>query len=226
MVQKEMLLIEELQTDEWWQDVTVPMLENVRKRLRSLVKLIEKSKRKAVYTDFEDLMGPEQVIDLPEFTSSDTFERFRDKARVFLREHLDHLAIHRLRTNQPLTPTDLAELERMLSESGVGSATDLTKAKETASGLGRFVRSLIGLDRAAAKSAFARFLNQQNASANQIEFINLIIDHLTNQGTMSPELLYESPFTDLHPLGVEGVFGAQAPALVDILEEIEHRAAG
>jgi len=201
------------------------MLENVRRRLRALVKLIEKSKRKPVYTDFEDQMGTEQVIDLPEFTSGDTFERFRAKARVFLREHEDHLTIHKLRTNEPLTATDLAELERMLLESGVGSATDLTQAKEAASGLGRFVRSLVGLDRAAAKSAFAKFLTQQNASANQIEFINLIIDHLTSQGTMSPELLYESPFTDLHPLGVEGVFGAKAGELVDILQEIERRAA-
>jgi len=225
MVQKEMMLIEDLQTDEWWQDVSLPMLENVRKRLRSLIKLIEKSKRKPVYTDFEDQMGPGQIIDLPEFTSSDTFERFRSKARVFLREHADHLAIHRLRTNQPLTPADLTELERMLLESGVGSPTDLTQAKESASGLGRFVRSLIGLDRAAAKTAFAQFLNQQNATANQIEFINLIIDHLTNQGTMSPELLYESPFTDLHPLGVEGVFGPKAAELVEILAEIERRSA-
>lgn len=225
MVQKQMVLIEDLQTDEWWQDVTVTLLESVRKSLRSLVKLIEKSKRKPVYTDFEDQMGPGKLVDLPEFTSGDTFERFRAKARVFLREHEDHVTIHRLRTNQPLTPSDLAELERMLLASGVGSPADWSKAKETGSGLGRFVRSLIGLDRAAAKTAFTHFLSQQNPSANQIDFINLIIDHLTSQGTMAPELLYESPFTDLHPLGVDGVFGAKAPELVQILAEIERRSA-
>lgn len=36
MVQKEMILIEDLLTDEWWQDVSLPMLENIRKRLRPL----------------------------------------------------------------------------------------------------------------------------------------------------------------------------------------------
>jgi type I site-specific restriction endonuclease len=41
MVAAELALILELQTDEYWQDVTVPMLEPVRRRLRSLVKLIE-----------------------------------------------------------------------------------------------------------------------------------------------------------------------------------------
>ena len=57
MVREQMPLIQDVQTDEWWQDVTIPMLERVRKRLRSLVKLIEKRKRKTIYTDFEDEMG-------------------------------------------------------------------------------------------------------------------------------------------------------------------------
>ena len=57
MVREQMPLIQDVQTDEWWQDVTVPMLESVRRRLRDLVKLIEKQQRKPVYTDFEDEMG-------------------------------------------------------------------------------------------------------------------------------------------------------------------------
>ena len=35
MVHAQMPLIQDIQTDEWWQDVTVPMLENVRRRLRA-----------------------------------------------------------------------------------------------------------------------------------------------------------------------------------------------
>ena len=62
---EQMALIQEMQTDEWWQDVTTPMLENVRRRLRALVKLIEKQKRKPIYTDFEDEIGGETAVDLP-----------------------------------------------------------------------------------------------------------------------------------------------------------------
>src|ERR1039458_372292 len=57
MVQEQMPLIQEIQTDEWWQNVTTPMLENVRRRLRALVKLIEKQQRKPIYTDFDDQNG-------------------------------------------------------------------------------------------------------------------------------------------------------------------------
>ena len=46
MVAAQMELIMELQTDEYWQGISLPVLENLRKRLRSLVKLIEPAERK------------------------------------------------------------------------------------------------------------------------------------------------------------------------------------
>ncbi|EQD37873.1 type III restriction protein res subunit, partial [mine drainage metagenome] len=57
MVRDQMVLIQDVQSDAWWQDVTVPMLEGMRRRLRDLIKLIEKQKRRPIYTDFEDEMG-------------------------------------------------------------------------------------------------------------------------------------------------------------------------
>jgi type I site-specific restriction endonuclease len=41
MVRNRMDLILDLQTDDWWENVKTPMLETVRRHLRSLVKLIE-----------------------------------------------------------------------------------------------------------------------------------------------------------------------------------------
>lgn len=227
MVEAELPLILEIQTDEWWQGVTVPMLENVRKRLRSLVKLIEKQQRKPIYTDFEDLMGDERDVALPGFTPPSTFERFRAKARPFLKTHENHIAIYKLRMNEPLTPTDLTELERILSESGIATADDVKKAKEDSHGLGLFVRSLIGLDREAAKKALARFLDGKTSRANQIEFANLIVDHLTEHGSMDARLLYDSPYTDFSPRGVDGVFASkEVDELVSILDDVRKRAVG
>jgi type I restriction enzyme R subunit len=116
-----MELIQEIQTDAWWEDVTVPLLERARRRLRVLVRLIEKTQRQPIYTDFEDELGPETLVEIPNFGSGNEFDRFRAKARQFLLAHQDHLTIHKLRFNQPLTATDLDELERILLESGIGT---------------------------------------------------------------------------------------------------------
>lgn len=225
MVREQMRLIEEIQSDNWWQDVTVNMLEIVRKRLRGLVKLIEKTRRKPIYTDFEDEMGAEILVDLPGLGISGDFERFRAKARAFLRDHLDHVAIHKLRMNKPLTTTDLDQLEQMLAQNGIGGADEIARAREESNGLGLFVRSLLGLDREAAKEALAGFLSGKALSANQIEFTNMIVDHLTEHGVMETALLYESPFTDVTPKGPEGIFApAQVDELVSALHEVHDRA--
>jgi type I restriction enzyme R subunit len=221
LVREQLPLIAEVQEEEWWQDVTLPMLEQVRRRLRMLVPLIDKRVRRPIYTDFEDQLGPETDVPLPIFTVSGDFEKFRAKARLFLRAHEDHVAIRKLRMNKALTASDLAELERMLADSGIGDAADIDHAKEASEGLGLFVRSLVGLDREAAKTALADFMSAKTLAANQIEFLNLIVDQLTEHGVMSAAALYESPFTDVAPQGPDDIFTAdEVTRLVAVLDRV------
>jgi type I restriction enzyme R subunit len=221
MIRAQLALIAELQSDEWWQDVTVPMLEEVRKKLRLLVRLIEKSKRKVLYTDFEDEIGVETSIDILGVAPQLSMELFREKVGAFLRQHEDDVAIYRLRTNRQLTPMDLESLERMVGKSAIGDEDLLAKAAQEAQGLGLFVRGLIGLDRGAAKEAFADFLADRAMTANQIEFVNMIIESLANKGVVDPARLYESPFTDLAPSGPDGLFsGTDVEEIVGILAKV------
>jgi type I restriction enzyme, R subunit len=220
-VQAQMALLLDLQTEEWWQDVTVPMLESARRRVRNLVQLIDKHRRRPVYTDFEDQMGDERAYDLPGLSDLRQYEKFRDKARAFLRSHQDHVAVNKLRMNKPLTKSDLDELERMLAESGVGRAEEINQAKEEAHGLGLFVRSLVGLDRTAAKEALGGFLDSRKLGGNQIEFVNLVVDHLTEHGLMTAAQLYEAPFTDVTPRGPDEIFTSdQVEDLIRILDSV------
>lgn len=222
MVREQLPLILDLQTDDYWQDITAPLLETMRKRLRALVKLIEKKQRKPIFTNFEDELGNETTVELPGF-AGDSFAKFRDKARVFLRAHQDHLTIHKLRMNEPLTALDLQELERIMAESSDLNTIHLTAAKKE--GLGLFVRSLVGLDRGAAKRALDDFIAGKTLNANQHEFVNMIVDQLTEHGAMSADLLYDSPFVDVSPQGPEGLFTqSDVDKLVSVLTLVRSRA--
>jgi type I restriction enzyme R subunit len=224
-IQAEMVLIQAIAGDEWWNDVTLGMLENARKRLRLLVKLIEKSKKKVVYTDFTDELGTETTFDLPEVANGLDMARFKDKARQFLKAHEDHLALQRLRRGQALTPTDLVELERMLADAG-GTPELIQKAAEDKFGLGIFIRSLVGMEREAVAQAFSEVVAGTRATPDQIEFIELIVSELTTNGVMEAGRLYESPFLDISPQGPEGLFPmAKVDRMVQVLDEIRQRAA-
>ncbi|RWX44404.1 Helicase conserved C-terminal domain-containing protein [Candidatus Electrothrix aarhusensis] len=124
---------------------------------------------------------------------------------------------------------DLQGLENVLTEIGADEGeillSDLLKRNETPS-LAHFIRSLVGLDRAAAKTAFARFLNDSSLTAPQIRFIELIIDQLTARGIMDAEALYNPPFTNLHSGGPDVLFAGKEnliEAVFTTLKSLEPR---
>ena len=222
-VAEQAVLLESVAGDEWWIDVTLPMLELARLRIRGLARFIEKTPRNPVYTDFEDTLGEGVEVVLPRVTPGTNFERFRAKAEAYLREHLDNLALQRLRRNKQITAADLTELEQMLIASG-GQDTDITWATGQG-GLGVFVRHLVGLDRAAATEAFENYLDGSRFTADQVRFINLIVDELTKNGVMEPGRLFESPYTDYAPTGPDYFFpDTDVDVIVETLQQIKRTA--
>ncbi len=225
MVKAQLPLIQDLQTEEWWQDVTVPMLEVVRRRIRDLVHLIDKQRRQPVYTDFEDTIGASEEVKLPGFTEASDFKKFRMKAESFLQTQKNHPAVHKLRTGIRLTTADVLALEGLLVNNGIGANGEIEHAKAECRGLGVFIRSIVGFDRAAADEAFGEFLRNRKLTASQNHFIHMIINQIVEQGSLSPAILYESPFTDVAPHGPDGLFTAeQVERLVAILQDIQSSA--
>ena len=56
----------------------------------------------------------------------------------------------------------------------------------------------------------SEFLARRNYDANQIAFVQPVVDHLTEHGVMSPARLYESQFTDVTPQGPDALFALAA----------------
>jgi type I restriction enzyme R subunit len=222
-VAEQRALLDDVAGDEWWIDVTLPMLELARIRLRGLVRFVERTKRNPVYTDFADELGEFTDVDLPGVTPGTNVERFRAKAAAYFRQHEDHVSLQRLRRNKQLTPDDLTALEDMLLASGTGQQVDFSWAAEQ--GLGLFIRSLVGLDHEAATDAFGHYLDGSRFTVHQIRFVELIVGELTANGIVEPQRLFESPYTDHAPTGPDRLFPeADVEAIVGILHEIKDRA--
>jgi type I restriction enzyme R subunit len=217
-------LLEALAGEEWWIDVSLPMLEHARKRIRGLLRFADKNTRVPVYTDFEDAFTGSQIIHLPGVTPGTNFDRFKQKAEAYLRAHEGNLSLQKLRRGKTLTQSDLDELGRMLEESGAAQS-EIELAESSAGSLGRFIRSLVGLERSAVEEAFAGLLNRQTFGVNQIRFIELVVDELTRNGSMDPGRLYESPFTDYSPAGPDQIFeDSDLRLIVDLVTTVNESA--
>ena len=113
------------------------------------------------------------------------------------------------------TDRDLEELERTLAAIGEedgGALLEGMLARSNAPSLAWFVRTLVGMDRAAAQAAFSAFLNDR---------VETIIDQLTAHGVMEPSALYEPPFTRIDSGGPDALFDGRENVVAGIFETLD-----
>lgn len=174
------------------EDAGINEFEEIRERLRDLMKYV--SKDVVPYnTNFQDellsINWKESELE------NDDLKKYKEKAEYYIRQHQDTLAIAKLKTNQPLTTTDIASLEKILWKE-VGTKQDYEQEIGTKP-LGEFVREIVGLDMNAAKEAFSEYLNSTSLDSRQIYFVNQIVEYIVHNGMMKDlSVLQESPFTD------------------------------
>jgi type I restriction enzyme R subunit len=166
--------------------------EHIRENLRNLMKYIPRTVAKYI-TDFDD-----EILSM-EWNESDLenddLKNYKAKAEFYIRQHQDEEAIAKLKSNVPLNADDIKALERIMW-SEVGSRKDY-EAEYGEKPLGEFVREIVGLDMMAAKEAFAEYLNDVNLDADQIYFVNQIVEYIVHNGVMKDmSVLQEPPFTD------------------------------
>jgi type I restriction enzyme R subunit len=207
MVQENMETIKECQEPDYWENVGLESIENIRQSLRHLIRFLDRKSQWVVYTDFQDEQGELREITGRYDAAGVDLQQYRRRIEQFIRQHQDHQVIRKIRYAMPLDSTDLEKLEEFFYEAGeISDRDEFHKAFPTATSLPEFIRSLVGMDREAAKEAFSRYLDDKNFTADQIRFINYIIDHLTSRGTFEKRLLYEPPFTYLNSQGIDGMF--------------------
>ena len=191
MVQAE--LIEKILHSNYLDNAGINEFEHIRKNLRDLMKYIPVGPRITYVTNFD-----EEILRMEWHESeleNDDLKNYKAKAEYYVRQHQDHAVIAKLKGNIPLNSADVKMLEEILW-SEVGTKQDY-EAEYGEKPLGEFVREIVGLDMAAAKAAFAEYLDETNLDSRQIYFVNQIVEFIVHNGMMKDlSVLRETPFTD------------------------------
>ena len=191
-IQAQTDLIQQILTTDYVEEAGVDEFEEIREKLRNLMKYIPGQKRR-YDTNFEDdvlsIEWKEAELE------NDELKNYKAKAEFYIRQHQDNIAIAKLKTNQPLTSTDIESLEEILWKE-VGTRSDYEQ-EIGEKPLGEFVREIVGLDMNAAKEAFSAYLTDTNLDSRQIYFVNQIVEYIVHNGMLKDfSVLQEAPFTD------------------------------
>ena len=107
--------------------------------------------------------------------------------------HAEDTVIYKLTHNQPLTESEYAELERILTRE-LGSRADYEEAYQDTP-FGIMIRKIAGMDHGAVQEVFADFINRQGLNPRQIQFVNRVIQYIETNGYIrATEDLIKPPF--------------------------------
>lgn len=211
-------IIEKVMTEEFWEEVDIFDLEEVRISLRDLIKFIELKSQKIYYTNFSD-----EIIEVAENDAMydvNDLKNYKKKVEHYLKKHKDELAIYKLRNNKKLTKQDLESLETLMWEK-LGSKDDYIREYGDTP-VNKLVRRIVGLDRNTANEVFSVFLSEEKLNVNQIKFVRLIVDYVVKNGMIEDNrVLQEEPFRSVG--SIVALFKdnmSDAQSLMGVLNEI------
>lgn len=223
-VAKKMDYIRDAQDKTFWESGDIPAIEKLRVELRDLMKFLDFEESVTYYTSFTDELES-HVMEHQLVYGFNDLDAYKRKVEHYLKQHSNHLVIHKLHNNIQITKGELEILERMLFEQGeLGTKEEFTNAFGEQP-LGKFIRSIVGLDINAAKLAFGDILADTTLNSRQIRFMDKLINFFNVKGIIEPTMLFEPPFTDIDTSGIMGVFDEEISSkIIELIEEINHNA--
>jgi type I restriction enzyme R subunit len=220
--------IQRVRSKAFWSDVTVPQLEDVRRELRGIMKYQEQraaSRLAPLVFDVDDAQVRSEDY-VPRLEGLDLFE-YRRRVESLLKEMFkDHPVLQRVRAGKAVREDELEELARLVLEHD-----DKANIKHLAGhdpharrSLLAVFRGLVGIDAEAVAAAFTAFVHKHpRLSSQQLHFLQLLQNHIAQNGGIEIDRLYQAPFTTLHAESVDGVFTSpgQVDELLNILSAFE-----
>lgn len=185
-VQAQKYLLEKVAAEEFWGSTDIVELETVREAMRELIQYLPKKEKRIYYTDFEEAVLEEKAGEA--IQGGNDLKNYKKRVEFYLKEHLDNLAVYKLRNNKKLTEHDLKELERVLWQE-LGTREEYQKEYGDTP-VGKLVRKIVGVDREAVNEAFGEFLTKEKLNVNQLRFVKLVVDYIVVNGNIEDKRVF------------------------------------
>ncbi|WP_068793505.1 DEAD/DEAH box helicase family protein [Brevibacillus laterosporus] len=220
-VKEKLELIKMVGTDEFWQNPDIPIFEKVRLELRSLMKfIVDEGGKNPVYTNLAD-----EILAIKEgevLYQAYDFENYKLKVNRYIENNGDHLAIHKLRNNVPLTASDYESLE-LIFTGELGTAEDYKREfQDTPFGL--LVRKIGKMEHDAAMAAFSAFINDQSLNQSQIVFVKKVVDYVVQNGYIENVSELMKPPFDKPQSFIKLFDGVRQKQFVELISQIKENA--
>ena len=199
--------------EDFWEGATISELESKRIAVRDVMQFYKDAAHPKVDIDIKDEITDAEYV--PGDTAID-IRTYREKVIDYLAAHSDSEVIRKIGNLEPITASDLKELENVLLHE-LGSKEDYDQATSTPN-LAAFVRSLIGLNQEAVNEKFGSYLSGNTFNSMQQEFIRTIINYVRVNGDIElTDIANTEPFVSFNLLDL---FGDRYPVVINIVKQL------
>lgn len=227
--------IADIQKQTYWQNLTASIdgfetLETSRKALRGIIHLRDKGSYTPppeVVLDIKEDESEYQITERPTKIVSIDYQIFRQEVEKTLTPlFATETVLQKIRSGESVSEADLGQLISLVHTQNPN--VDLNTLKEfypdSTASLDKILRTIVGMDKDAIEQSFTKFVQETHThmNAKQQRFIGLLKNHLIRYGVISIDQLYDAPFTQIHDMGLDGVFSqAQADVIEQFIKQFD-----
>lgn len=206
--------IKSVKSPEFWQTITIDQLEHLRLELRGIMQFQQTlrgpiARKPTIINITED---PNQISSQKTTSNVRSVDLAAYKARVqaaLMQIFNSNATLQKIRAGRPVSQNDLDALVSLVltQHPDVDLAILKDFYPETAGHLDVIIRQIVGMEPGAVQEHFTAFVQSYpSLTAGQTQFLQLLQNHIAQNGTIALARLVDAPFTHLDDEGIFGVF--------------------
>lgn len=203
-----------LRSDSFWQAHNFAALDAMRESLRDVMHLAEPPSPPlppplVTRLDIRENIKDIEVTIRPTRIKSVDYGVYRRAVQSVLEPLFEtDPVLKKVRCGEPVTEDELDRLNSLLHtlNPDVNLATLREFFPDTVVPLAHILRSIVGHDHESVETRFTAFAQTHALNSQQLRFLALLKEHIRQHGALTPDKLFEAPFTTVHSEGLGGIF--------------------